>query len=88
MSRVFPSYVGLKNTFRKRLSIPGWNDNELKILNSQINRFKNVTKEALRQCNALGMGTSKLHALSYLVDTLRQMGSLQYRDSGKFEGSH
>lgn len=58
------------------------------LLKRQIREFTNAAHKNLDSYNVSELMTLKCHALSHLVDALRQDGSLKYLNAGVFKSSH
>lgn len=75
-------YVDLVRAIRRGESQPGWTERKLSTLQRQIYRSKTRVLAVFGPTTTFKMRTSKWHALSTVVDTLRHLGSVEYPDAG------
>lgn len=76
VTELFTLHVDPVNKMFKRKSDSGWMKQELLNLQGHNNKFGENGKQAFDAADAFCIGTSKWHALSHVVNTIRQVVSI------------
>lgn len=73
--------------FVSSYQLQGWKENKQLNLEYKITDFRKLPAKTFGTCHPSCMGKSKCHALSHIVDAIRQVESIEYLDAGCFESS-
>lgn len=77
-SAVFLSKFDFSNLLNRRSMRPGLTDEELNLLKEKVKSFKNLAREHFEIYAGSKMRILKYHALHHIVESLCDVGRLQY----------